>query len=207
MPNKIINLDIYYLHIRHIQINGNCRKQGTTGWNFPHRSFGFGLFCECAQQYLCQVYAKFHGFSCMVPGYRFGGGAYRFTVFRAHISDKNSGNNTKVIFNHVDRIYGPDEDQMNWIWLKSSLPPEPHVWFLFYAMLVVGASKSSVQDMAAMDETSVSFCSHQVVAGIWWFIPNTKHLFLVWIPFTHLKITMFVGQNPLYTYIHPITFH
>ena len=48
-----------------------------------------------------------------------GGGAYRFTVFRAHISDKNSGNNTKVIFNHVDRIYGPDEDQMNWIWLKK----------------------------------------------------------------------------------------
>ena len=36
---------------------------------------------------ICLVYAKFNGLSCMAPGYRFGG-AYRFTMFRAHLWQK-----------------------------------------------------------------------------------------------------------------------
>ena len=63
---------------------GNCRKQGTTGWI---SLIGFAGSVNVHNS-ICLVYAKLNGLSCMVPGYRFGGGAYRFTVFRAHLWQK-----------------------------------------------------------------------------------------------------------------------
>ena len=50
---------------------------------------------------ICLVYAKFNGLSCMVPGYRFCGGLWLYSVSCASLT-KNSCN-TKVVFNHFDR--------------------------------------------------------------------------------------------------------
>ena len=52
---------------------------------FPSSSFiGFARSVNVHNS-ICFVYAKFNGLSSMVPGYRFWGGAYHFTVFRAHL--------------------------------------------------------------------------------------------------------------------------
>jgi hypothetical protein len=58
---------------------GKCRTRGTTGWV---SLIGFARWVNVRNS-ICLAYAKFNGLSCMVPGYRIWGGAYRFTVFRA----------------------------------------------------------------------------------------------------------------------------
>ena len=67
--------------------------------NFPHR---FCPFCECAW-FTPSLYNEL---SCMVPGYRFWGG-YRFTVFHAHLWQKNPAilkwSSTILTMTHVYR--------------------------------------------------------------------------------------------------------
>ena len=65
---------------------GNRRKQGTTGWI---SIIGFARSVNVHNS-ICLVYATLNGLSCMVPGYPFWGGAYRFTftVFCAHLWQK-----------------------------------------------------------------------------------------------------------------------
>ena len=75
--------------------DGNCRKQGTTGWI---SLIGFARFVNVHNS-ICLIDAKFNGLSCIVPGYRFWGGPYRFAVFRAHLWQKNSN----TVVNHFDR--------------------------------------------------------------------------------------------------------
>ena len=62
----------------------HSEREGTTAWIFL---IGFARSVNVHNS-ICLVYAKFNRLSCMVPGYRFWGGAYRFTVFRAHLWQK-----------------------------------------------------------------------------------------------------------------------
>ena len=63
-----------------------------------HHRFGFARSVNVDNR-ICLVCAKFHGLSCMVPGYRFWGVPIALQCF-VHISDKKNSRNTKVVFNH-----------------------------------------------------------------------------------------------------------
>ena len=70
----------------------NCRKHGTTGW-ISLIGFARWVFAWFTPSLMdCRVQSQLIFFL---------GGAYRFTVFRAHLWTKNSCN-TKVVLNHFD---------------------------------------------------------------------------------------------------------